>query len=70
MADHDKPITTEYQIVIKMNGYWESCMKDIVHTARTNYNHKKHHNTYMSNEPNCKRTFIHWHWCVDTENYI
>lgn len=28
------PITTEYQILTKMNGSWGSCMKDIVHTVQ------------------------------------
>lgn len=31
---------------------------------------KVHHNISMDNKLIRKRTFTHWHWCIDTENYI
>lgn len=43
MAYHGKPITTEYQILIKMNGSWVSCMKGIVLTVRTEKSIKNTH---------------------------
>jgi hypothetical protein len=24
----------------------------------------------MDNEPKKRQTYIHWHWCIDTEEYI
>jgi hypothetical protein len=64
-----EPTILKFPILTKAILCWEIFMNGMLHIVRTKIKHKKHHIINMGYDQNNKRTFTHFHWCIDSEDY-
>jgi hypothetical protein len=69
MDSHDPHITIRYQTIIKTIVFLVKCMSGIPNIVRTENNTLKVYDINMDNDPSKRRTFTHFHYCIDADEY-